>query len=163
MTGVQTCALPISSWIDPTPGGFNSYYYKKWTNVAIDLTPYLNTTVTLEFQTGDCIFGGHWGYAYIDATCQPAQAVVNMCTGSTSAVLVAPPGYSQYQWYGPNGQILIPGATNDSLIISNAVVGNVYTVNLITAAGCTSQVQTTLVTTNISIQNTYSKIGRAHV
>lgn len=145
-----------SSWIDPTPGGFNSYYYKKWTNVAIDLTPYLNTTVSIEFQTGDCIFGGHWGYAYVDATCQPAQAVVNMCSGSASAILVAPPGYTSYQWYGPNGQILIPGATNDSLVISNAVVGNVYTVNMITAAGCTSQVQTTLVTTNISIQNTYS-------
>jgi gliding motility-associated-like protein len=145
-----------NTWTDPVPGGFNSYYYKKWTTVGMDLSAYIGQTITVEFRTGDCIWGGHWGYAYVDASCQPATAVVNMCTGSTTAVLVAPPGYSNYQWYGPNGMTIISGATNDSLNIANAVVGQVYTVVLTNAAGCTSSMQTTLVNTNIQIQTTNS-------
>jgi gliding motility-associated-like protein len=134
-------------------------YYKKWTPVGMDLTAYLGTTVTMEFQTGDCVWGGHWCYAYIDAPyggCEPAQATVNMCTGSATATLVAPYGYSNYQWYGPNAMTFISGATNDSLVVNNAVVGDVYTVSVISAAGCTTQMQTTLVNTNLAIQNFYS-------
>jgi hypothetical protein len=135
------------------------YYYRKWTTVGLDLNAYLNQNITIEFQTGDCIFGGHWCYAYIDAPgggCSPAQASVNMCTGSTTATWVAPVGYSNYQWFGPNSMTQIAGATNDSLIINNATVGDVYTVQVISAAGCTTAMQTTLINTNVTIQSVYS-------
>ena len=145
-----------NAWVDPTPGGFNSYYYKKWTNVAIDLTAYIGTTVTIEFQTGDCIFGGHWAYAYVDATCQAGGSSVNFCTGSSSAFLVGPPGYTSYTWYGPNNLNPVPNGTNDTLIVNNAVIGDIYTLVAVTPAGCTSTFKDTIIVSNVSIQNTFS-------
>ena len=145
-----------STWVDPSPGVPTNYYYKKWTPVAIDLTPYIGTTVTIEFQTGDCIFGGHWAYAYVDATCQPSGSTVNFCTGSSSAVLVGPPGYATYTWAGPNNLTPIPGATNDTLIVSNASLGNVYTLTATTPSGCTSTFSVTIAISTIGVQNTFS-------
>lgn len=143
-------------YIDPVPGGFNSYYYKKWTTVGIDLSAYNGQNVTIEFQTGDCIYGGHWCYAYVDASCQPSQIALNYCPGSTVAYAVGPSGYSSYQWYGPNNMTPIVGQTNDTLIINNGNVGDVYTLVAATASGCTSTMQVTLFPTSISVQNTFS-------
>ncbi len=144
------------TWTDPTPGGFNSYYYKKWTNVGIDLSAYNGQNVTIEFQTGDCTFGGHWCYAYVDASCQPSQIALNYCPGSTVAYAVGPDGYSGYQWYGPNNMNPIAGQTNDTLVINNGNVGDVYTLIAASASGCTSTMQVTLFPTTIGVQNTFS-------
>lgn len=43
--------------------------YKDWSCAQIDLSTQVGNQVTIEFVTGDCGFGGHWGYAYIDNFC----------------------------------------------------------------------------------------------
>ncbi len=134
-------------------------YYKKWTTVGVDLTAYIGQNVTIEFQTGDCIYGGHWGYAYIDANCGPTQIPVNMCAGNTVQQLLGPPGYIQYQWYGPNSQtnaIAAPNGTNDTLFVNNGNVGDTYYLTAISANGCTTYVQASLQFSSVGISLTGS-------
>jgi hypothetical protein len=61
-----------------TPPGFvpsNDYdkttqiLYKDWSCAQIDLSSQVGKQVTIEFVTGDCGQGGHWGYAYVDNFC----------------------------------------------------------------------------------------------
>lgn len=146
-------------WVDPTingapnPNYWSLRYYKPWTMVGVDLSAYIGQTITLECRTGDCSAFGHYGYAYIDASCGPAQAFVSMCQGSTTQYITAPPGFVSYQWYGPNNQnTLMPGQTNDSLQITNGVPGTNYWVQCVSASGCTTLMQATLQYQNIQIQ-----------
>lgn len=88
LPGFQTC----NSFATPV-------VYRNWTTVGVDLTAYIGQTVTVQFETGDCNLGGHYGYAYIDGlSCQPMEVTVLYCVGDSSAVLTAPEGFATYQW-----------------------------------------------------------------
>lgn len=105
--------------------------YKDWTTVGFDLLPYVNTNVTIRFTVAGCIYGGHYGYAYVDAACSNlADAVdVHFCPGNTTVMLTAPPGYGAYQWIDPSGNP-IPGGTNDTIIITNPQPNSQYSVDM---------------------------------
>lgn len=147
-------------WTDPgSTYYYDSLYYKPWTQVGVDLTAYIGTTITIEFRTGDCAQGGHFGYAYVDASCSPSQIQVNMCPGFPNQEAVAPLGYSSYQWYGPNSTtnaIPAPNGTNDTLTITNGVNGDVYYLTAISANGCTTHLQATLKISSIGVSYTNS-------
>lgn len=148
-----------TSGTTPNPSWYYYVYYKKWTTVGVDLTGYIGQTITIEFQTGDCIYGGHWGYAYIDANCGPTQVPVNMCAGNTVQELLGPPGYITYQWFGPNSQtnaIAAPNGTNDTLFVNNGNVGDTYYLSAISANGCTTYVQATLQFSSVGVSLTSS-------
>jgi hypothetical protein len=52
--------------------GNNDYaYYKNWTSNTVSLASYIGQCVTVQFEVGDCSLGGHFGYAYIDASVAP--------------------------------------------------------------------------------------------
>ena len=120
-------------------------YYKRWTPVSVDLTPFIGQTITAEFQTADCIYGGHFGYAYIDLSCAVLEGSVGFCTGDTKALLIAPGGYSTYQWYdASNTAIAGPKGKNDSLIVTNPTLGDIYTVKMTTVTGCQTTVKITI-------------------
>lgn len=134
---------------DPVFGGLQGYY-KKWTTVSIDLTPYIGTTVTIQFQTSDCTLTGHFGYAYIDASCSQLAAQVAFCPDDTLLLLTAPPGFNTYQWYDASSTI-IPGATNDTLAIINPILGQVYSVSMLSASGCGTSLTVTLAYSEINV------------
>ncbi len=118
--------------------------YKKWTLGGVDLSVYVGQTITLEFQTGDCDYGGHFGYSYIDASCFNLQGdvVKTLCPGDTSALLVGTPGFDNYQWKDPDGNnIPAPRGTNDSLLLSRPIENTEYTLVLTSTAGCSSTVK----------------------
>ncbi len=142
------------------PSQFDPIYYKKWTLVGVDLTAYVGTTITIEFRSADCSAGGHFGYAYVDADCGPAQAVVNMCAGSTTQQVIAPPGFATYQWFGPNNNTTpVPanqGGNNDTLTILNGNVGDVYTLTATSVAGCTTTLTANLQFSNVGVISTNS-------
>lgn len=106
-------------------------YYKDWTTITFDLQNYINQNITVRFTTAGCIYGGHYGYAYIDCSCSSiADAVgARFCSGSSGAVLVASSGFAGYQWFDPNGNP-IPNSNNDSLYINNAQNGDTFTVEM---------------------------------
>lgn len=49
--------------------GGEDVVYRDWSCYQIDLSTLVGKQATVEFITGDCGFGGHWGYAYIDSFC----------------------------------------------------------------------------------------------
>jgi gliding motility-associated-like protein len=117
--------------------------YKPWSSVNVDLASYIGQKVIIEFSTGDCTLLGHYGYAYVDASCSQSTLGVDpqICQGS-NATLTAPTGYASYSW-APGGQ------TTQSITVS--VSGN-YTVWVTGQNGC-SQSFVSTVTVNPSISS----------
>lgn len=152
-TATLSDSLFTSSIAYPT---FEIIKYRKWKFYTVDLSALpLGTNVSVNFEVGGCSQSGHFGYAYVDAECGGIGApYANMCSGSTFATLVAPPGYNSYQWFSPlPAGTLIPGATNDTLIASPASVGQIYTVQMVSPGGCTLTLTDTVKLTTVSIIN----------
>ncbi|MDQ3110994.1 MAG: gliding motility-associated C-terminal domain-containing protein [Bacteroidota bacterium] len=128
--------LYVTAGADALNQGFFQYasqpdiYYKPWTAVNFDLSAFVNTDVTVRFTVAGCTQSGHWGYAYIDCSCSSLAATVNFCPGNNFLYLNAPSGYGSYQWFDPN-MTPIPGATNDTLLVTNPVVGDTFYVYLV--------------------------------
>ena len=96
--------------------GTNSVLYSNWTTVFSQLNSYVGQNITIEFTTGDCSQGGHFGYAYVDANCQPFDITTStgdtiLCEGSTMT-LYAPQGGTSYLWS--------TGATTQNINITTA-------------------------------------------
>ena len=133
-------------------------YYKKWTSVSVDLTHYIGQNVSITFQTFDCSKGGHFGYAYIDAFCgSPASATsVNGFCGTTtgSVTIVAPPGFSSYQWYGPapNYTTTASGTgANTQTLTTTAATNDTFLVKTISPSGCNSSFKVVVKQSQINI------------
>ena len=93
LPGFQSCS-GIDSQGDPV-----NIAWRDWSTVSVDLSDYVGQTVTLEFETGDCSLGGHYGYAYIDAiSCSSNQIDIQYCQDQTNATLSAPYGFATYLW-----------------------------------------------------------------
>ncbi len=73
-----------------------SIQYRDWTAVFVPLDAYIGQSVTIEFATGDCSQGGHYGYAYVEAICSKLE-IDQVCEG-TATVLIAPAGAGTYLW-----------------------------------------------------------------
>lgn len=119
--------------------GFQSFgevRWRNWTTTALDLSPYIGQTVSIEFQTGDCMQSGHYGYAYFIAKAQPLELVTSFCSNSSSARLVAPEGFVSYKW--SNGEV-----TKD-IEIDNPVENTNYECVMETVTGCIVTVRTIL-------------------
>jgi gliding motility-associated-like protein len=100
-------------------------YYRPWTTVNVDLTAFVNQNVTIQFTVGDCCYGGHFAYAYVDCSCSPyvlQSSVDTICQGQT-AQLVAPPGSGSYSWV-PGGQ------TTQSINVNTAGIYTVWMTSL---------------------------------
>jgi gliding motility-associated-like protein len=136
--------------------GLADVFYKKWTSVSVDLTHYIGQTVTITFQTFDCSLGGHFGYAYIDAFCGnpgSASSVLGFCgTTRGSVSLVAPPGFTSYQWYGPspNNSTLATGTgVNTQTLSTTASINDTFTVKTVSPSGCPSSFKIVVKPSNI--------------
>ena len=89
-----------------------SYRWKDWTTFGVDVTAYMGQTVTLDVATGDCSLGGHWGYAYVSASCTSLNLSAFYCQNgaNNTATLSAPDGFANYVWSNAaNGQQLATG------------------------------------------------------
>jgi gliding motility-associated-like protein len=89
-----------------------SYRWKDWTTFGVDVTQYMGQTVTLDVATGDCSLGGHWGYAYVSASCSSLNLSAFYCQNgaNNTATLSAPDGFANYVWSNAaTGQQLATG------------------------------------------------------
>jgi len=117
---------------DPNFGTLTPYdfFYKDWSQVMIPLGNYLGQNVTLTFETSDCAGGGHPGYAYITADCEPMPniSISPFACGSSgsTATLTAPAGAGTYTWAGPG---IVGSANNQAVTVNTA---GSYTVTMTT-------------------------------
>ena len=119
----------------PSIPGFNlapgttDVYYKTWSPVAVDLTPFIGTCVTVRYTVGDCTIGGHFAYAYVDAICQPlAITGVNIVCPTKSTVLSAPVGLFTYSW--------TPGGLSTQSVAVTPTATTTYTCELTSYTNC---------------------------
>lgn len=78
---------------------FNEVKFKDWTTIGIDLSTYLNQKITIEFYVQDCAQGGHFGYAYVNASCHQFEFnVESYCASTNLLTLSAPVGFYSYNW-----------------------------------------------------------------
>jgi gliding motility-associated-like protein len=122
-----------------------SVQYKTWTTIGVDVTPYVGQNVTLDFATGDCDLGAHYGYAYVDAGCAPFVIDSRYCevqNGFNIAVLTAPAGFQSYLWSN--------GSTNNTTIVVNPQQGQVITCQITSVNGCVANLQATLTPSDVT-------------
>ncbi|TPW10421.1 MAG: hypothetical protein FD130_2222, partial [Halothiobacillaceae bacterium] len=118
-------------------------YYKSWTANSVNLTPYIGQAVTARFTAAGCTQGGHFGYAYIDASCSAVNITISPaspCAGGT-AILTAPAvAGGTYAWTGPG---IVGPSTNQSVTVN---VSGTYSVTVTPAqgAGCAYTLSTTV-------------------
>lgn len=122
--------------------------YKPWSTAVIDLTAYIGQIVTVDFRSGDCSEGGHYGYGYIDGLCEPVNIYGNeFCPGEDTVVLSALPGFMTYEWN------TFPPQFTQSITIVDPQDGDTYSVTLTPTpgVGCPVTLSTTLKSLNILV------------
>src|SRR3989338_6813378 len=80
--------------------GGSTILYQNWQTVFTNLLAYIGQNITIEFTSGDCSLTGHYGYAYVDASCSMEQIIASdniICAGDP-AILTAPNGAASYLW-----------------------------------------------------------------
>ena len=111
--------------------------YSDWKKIAIDLSNYVGSTVTIQFTTQDCGLGAHWGYAYITTSCGPYDIDIQKeCSGEIT--LTAPDGFNSYLW-APGGE------TTRTITLQNPPTGYYSfscTMNAISGLSCSSIIDT---------------------
>lgn len=102
--------------------------FKNWSTEIIDLRAYIGQLVTIEFMTGDCEWGGHFGYAYLDGVCEKVNIDgSSFCPGTNALTLSAPSGFADYLWS--------TGESTSSITVNNPVAGTGYSVTITPSAG----------------------------
>ena len=97
----NTTINPVSSasdhgWHSMQADGHNVYYHD-WDRMTIDLSPYIDSTISIEVTVSGCAYSTHWAYAYIAGDCRPAKVdYLGSCLLPQS--VVAPDGMLQYRW-----------------------------------------------------------------
>jgi hypothetical protein len=103
----------------PNAGHLLDVWYKGWTEVTFDLSPYRGTQVVLTFETDNCVPGGHFAYSYIALrnTCGGLQISgdSSACIGSTLTYSVPGLGGATYTWTVPGNWAISSGADSSVL------------------------------------------------
>ncbi|MBC9812260.1 gliding motility-associated C-terminal domain-containing protein [Crocinitomicaceae bacterium CZZ-1] len=150
-----SCAQYFSYFGDGAPGWVTGggVAYRDWTSVFVPLESYIGQTITLEITVGDCSQSGHWGYAYVDVSCENME-VEQFCEGSSTVLSAPSEGIQAYQWS--------TGETTQQIVVTTP---GVYTVNILPIGSICSATLTynasiyPVPTADFSVDNTSICIG----
>lgn len=132
--------------------GTNQVVYKPWSSVSVNLSSMAGKTVALDFATGDCALGGHFGYAYIDLDCGAYSVQSLLCnSGSNTIKLIGPPGFQTYKWYDSTFSIYYGSGQN--LVIAKPSVNTKFAVAVVPypGYGCPDTLYTSTALSDVSI------------
>jgi gliding motility-associated-like protein len=121
----QSSPNPNPNSNDPNAAHLRDVWIKGWTEVTFDLTPYRGQQVVLNFETDNCVPGGHFAYSYIAIRSDCAGLVISgdtlSCTNSNLTYSVPALTGAAYQWTVP-GDWTITSSTDTSSIQVNVGV-----------------------------------------
>jgi len=88
-------------FVSPIQQDSTDVWCKDWSAVSINLNGNAGKTIRLFFQTADCTFTRHFGYAYIDVNSECSSEFVGAtyCPDDTAIKVNAPFGYQKYTWF----------------------------------------------------------------
>ncbi len=129
--------------------GFSNCYWKDWSSVGFDLTPYIGRRVKLcvenyecSFSTGTLTYDGHissfkycpdhFSYVYFYASCAP-KVIETECLEEGKARLTAPEGFT-YQWFKQSAPNTIISTARDVIVAGD---GSTYSCRLTQKEGMT--------------------------
>lgn len=129
-------------------------WYKPWTTASINLSGYAGKTVAVDFASGDCSQGGHFGYGYVDMNCGLFQISGVICSSSPTITLNAPPGFWKYYW--KDSALTHTIDSGQTVTMSTPPVSTKYAVVLVpySGFGCPDTLYTTVTVTNIPLNAT---------
>jgi len=122
-------------------------YYANWAANTLNLKNYIGQTITVRFSAAGCVPGGHWGYAYVDASCSAIQVIAaspEVCLGGTNTLTAPGAGATgTYSWttVPPGGPGIIGSSTGQTVTIN---ASGTYEVTVTQAPGCFYTIDTTL-------------------
>ncbi len=115
-------ARPPMTDFTQTNNHARNVWYRGWSTVVLPFAAYIGQCVSIEFTTGDCALGAHFGYAYIDASCGPADVITTAPNACGGYRLAAPTNALTYTWTNKAGGTKgIQGpATNQTVDVDTA-------------------------------------------
>ncbi|THU38153.1 T9SS type B sorting domain-containing protein [Niastella caeni] len=121
---VSTASLPGFQQ-SPTNSGV---LFKAWTPTSLQFAGLGGHEVRLEFRTGDCTLGGHFGYAYMDvaSACSNILATAPYCIETNSLILDAPFGFKNYTWYNSDFSTIVGTGQSMTMIPAPVTTGVFY-------------------------------------
>ncbi len=138
---VASSGLP--GFIYDSTSGLSVIVYRPWTNGTMNLSGLSGKTLYIDFSTGDCALGAHFGYAYVDLK-DTLFVIENRCVGVDSMLMIAPPGYSHYYWYDSAMSTIFA----DSISTSVRMASDSQTYNIVLVPyvgyGCLDTLRTTI-------------------
>lgn len=144
--GTPSCVTTNTSNLAASTASPGYHYTPNWEVTTVNLSAYVNSSVTAEVIAGSCSTGLHKGYMYFDAVCSDGGVIVNdqsfvslpasYTSCVTNATLNALPGFQTYQWDGPSGS----GITSYTNPVLTTSVSGTYTLSMV--SGSTNLVRT---------------------
>ncbi len=136
-------------------------WYKSWTTASINLSGYAGRTVAVDFASGDCDLGAHFGYGYVDLNCGLFAVNSITCASTPTVTLSAPPGFQSYTWKDSTTWVTV--GTGQNVTIATPATSRTYAVILTpyTGFGCPDTLYThvTVSSLNVNAGNDTIKCG----
>ncbi|HLI92262.1 MAG TPA: gliding motility-associated C-terminal domain-containing protein [Puia sp.] len=108
-------------------------WYKKWTEVTFDLSAYRGQQVVLNFETDNCVPGGHFAYSYIALrnTCGGLQISGDSSACQSVTLIYSVPGLTgaRYRWSVPPDWSILSGADSSVMKVQVGTDPGQVTVN----------------------------------
>jgi hypothetical protein len=120
-------SIRASPNVDPNSGSpdgphLQDVWYKNWTEVTFDLSPYRGTQVTLTFETDNCVPGGHFAYSYLALrnTCGGLQISGDSVACINGTLIYSVPALTgaSYQWGVPGDWSVVSGSDSNILHVN---------------------------------------------
>eukprot|EP01136_Pigoraptor_vietnamica_P007049 Opistho-1_new@40800 len=132
-------------------GTGSNVWYKSWTTASIDLSGYAGRTVTVDFATGDCALGAHFGYGYVDLDCGLFKINTVACVNSPTTTLTAPPGFQSYTWTDSTLTTIVGTGQTATITTPSATTKYAVILTPYTGYGCPDTLFTTVTVQNLNI------------
>lgn len=135
------------TYLDPITGRTSNIKWTAWKTVGVNLSAYIGRTIKIAFTTKDCLFGEHFGYAYISASCNKLKADLKVCSSDANFNLSAPFGFSQYVW-SYQGQPVGQASQTTSLPLADYPEGAIFECTMTSFSNanvCESKIEVALV------------------